>query len=209
MGNSLLTQSVLIVTSIIIVVTYVRPAFSEIATIQDEITRFDSTVERANELNQALQSLIATERSFSRAELQALQKYLPQAIDEVLIMRDIQNMFKEVGLPITNLAADASEGVQADFATDAPINQNAREIRQRNDSTPQLMYKDFSLSFYGQYEDLKAVIESLEVNDYPLEVIDLTFTAALDPELEAETIGLPAGTMKYDMIIRSYALSGS
>lgn len=203
MGNKLFTQVILIITSITIVVTYIQPSFADIADVQDDIARFEITVTSANELNQLLQQLVTTEKSFSRADMQALDTYLPRDIDDVLIMRDIQNMFKQVGLPITSLNSLASEGVQTQFG--------AGETRGRNaasDDAVNLRFKDLSLSFYGSYEHLRQILQSLEANAYPLEIIELNFAAAAEEEEGEENAGLQPGYMKYDMVLRAYALPG-
>lgn len=203
MGNKLLTQVILIITAIAIVLVWIRPSFTTISTIQDDIARYENTVSRASELNAALQDLVATERSISQRESASLETYLPSEINDVMVMRDIQNIFKLVNIPITTLNSISSESFQAnnrsfDSGGNGRIDENA----------PILAFKDFQLSFFGTYEHLKLVLQGLEVNAYPLEVVELSFIAAQDVEGATADIGLPPGVMKFDIALRAYALPG-
>ena len=200
MGNKLLTQFILLLTSLIIVVTYIRPAFAEIADIQDDIVRYESTVSKASELNAALNELVQDEKSISSRELANLNAYLPTAIAEVVVMRDIQNMFEQNGLSLSALTSASPENYRVRNArTEAQSPIEAAE------AAPDLVFRDFQISFFGTYEQLKSVLSSIEVNAYPLEIMSLEFGAAADVEDE-ETAELPPGVMQYNLTLRAYAL---
>lgn len=203
MGNSLLTQVVLLVTSATIILTYIQPSFSAIADVQDDIARYETTVSKASELNAALGELVAAERSISASETRRLKQYLPNEIDDVLIMRDIQNIFKIVDIPITELNSASSDS----FATKARV--EGRDRGAVDETAPPLTFKDFQLSFFGTYDQLKSVLQGLEVNAFPLEVVELTFSSAPDVESRDQDIGLPPGVVRYDLTLRAFALPGA
>lgn len=189
------------ITSFTIIMTYVRPAFSDISVIQDDIARYQNTVTKASQLNAELQNLTATERSISAQEGKALNTYLPQEINDVMIMRDIQNIFKIVDLPITALGSASSNNYQASAAVVEGRESDA-------DALPTLMFRDFQLSFFGTFDHLKAVMQGIELNAYPLEVVELSFAASQDADDADQDIGLPPGVMKYDLTLRAFALPG-
>lgn len=204
MGNKLFTQVILLVTSVIIIVTYVRPAFTEIAVVQDDITRFDNTVSRAAELNTALRDLIATEQSISNSEIVKLSTYLPTELDEVTIMRDINNIFTISEVDITSMNAAAGEAIQIS----SNISQGSRRAASVEGGDPSVVYRDFAVQFMGTYEQLKSVLENVESNAYPLEIVDLVFASAQEEDGE-QTSGLPRGYMQYSLTLRAFALPGS
>lgn len=201
MGNKLLTQVILVITAGTIIMTYIRPAFTEISNTQDEIARFESTVSQAAQLNSALGELVATEQSISDRERSALQRYLPTEVQDVVVMRDIQNIFQISDIPITSLSSVSAEGFQSSEAT-----VEGSEVAQEDTGAPSLIFRDFKLSFFGTYQQLKRIMERLEINAYPLEVVELNFTSPRDPEAAAEDSGLPPGVMEYDMTLRAFAL---
>ena len=200
MGNKLLIQIVLIVTSVTIITTYIRPAFADIADIQDDIARYENTVAKASQLNAELQNLAATERSISAQENKALVTYLPSEIDDVLIMRDIQNIFKLVNIPMTSLGSVSSNSYQAGGAIIEGRGTDASGM-------PALIFRDFQLSFFGTFDQMKLIMQGIEQNAYPLEVVEFTFGAPETQE-EIQSTGLPPGVMQYNVTLRAFALPG-
>lgn len=200
MGNKLITQAILIITSITIVMTYIRPAFAEIAEIQDDLSRYESTVSKASELNSALQNLIATERNIDPRDQERLQAYLPHTINNVTVMRDIQSIFNVMGLPLTSLSS---------ASTDAIATPMVEGEEPTVDTTQKLVFRDFGLTFAGTYDDLKRVLGAVEANAYPLEVVNLTFESSTNPSQSEQELGLRPGTMQFDMVLRTYALPTS
>jgi len=205
MGNKLLIQVILILTSVTIIVTYIRPAFADIALIQDDIARYNNTVSKASELNAALQDLVSTERSISPQELRSLQTYLPSQINDVLIMRDIQNIFKSINVPISTLTSVSTNA----FQSTVPMVEGATGRMVPDQSTPSMIFRDFQLSFFGTYDHLKIIMQGLEINAYPLEVVEVLFVSPQDPANTRSDFGLPPGVMKIDMTLRAFALPGS
>jgi len=200
MGNKLITQAILIITSITIIMTYVRPAFGDIADIQDDLARYRSTVSKASELNSALQGLITTERNIDPRDHDRLRTYLPQSINNVRVMRDIQSIFGVMGLTLTTLSSASVDAIATPM-----VEGNEPTVA----SGQRLVFRDFELSFAGTYEDLKRVLGALEANAYPLEVVNLSFESTTNPAETERALGLQPGTMQYDLTLRAYALPAS
>lgn len=198
MGNKLITQAILIITSITIVMTYVRPAFGEIAEVQDDLARYQSTVSKASELNGALQSLVATEQNINPRDQDRLRSYLPRTINNVMVMRDIQSIFNVMGLRLTALSSASEDAIAA------PMIEGDEPIVAKNQN---LLFRDFELSFVGSYEDLKRVLGAIEANAYALEVVNLTFESASNPTQDEINRGLSPGIMQFNLTLRAYAFS--
>lgn len=211
MGHKLITQVILIVTSIAILLTYVKPSFEEIATIQDDVIRYEDTIQKAAELNNALRALIATEQSISSGEKQRLNTYLPTDIDEVVIMRDIQNIFRDSSIDINGMSA------QSDATSLMPLAgfvEGSGVERQAVEEQAVLTYRDFQVSFGGTYQELKDVLARIEANAYPLEVVTLSFDSSGEGDGEAQRgpqpgADLPQDGMNYELVLRAFALPGS
>lgn len=211
MGHKLITQVILIATSIAILLTYVKPAFGEIAIIQDDIIRYENTIVKAEELNNALRSLITAEQNISNSEKQKLNTYLPTEIDEVVIMRDMQNIFEGTSVVVTGLSAQAAE---ASLMSLAGFVEGSGVEREDEAAQPVLLYRDFQVSFNGTYEELKNLLARLEANAYPLEVVTLTFSSSGEGADEPtrgpqQAADLPSDAMSYNLVVRAFALPGS
>ena len=77
MRQTAITQIALVGISIVIIVTFIRPTFASIRTLQDEIYQYADATAKANEFNTLLQQLLARERSFSSDDKKALEMFLP------------------------------------------------------------------------------------------------------------------------------------
>ncbi len=177
--------------------TYVRPTFGEIAKIQDDLARYQSTVSKASELNSALQGLIATEKNIDTRDQDRLKTYLPFSINNVTVMRDIQNIFNVMGVQLSALNSASVDAIAVPMVEgDEP----------KVASGQKLVFRDFEVSFAGTYEDLKRVLSMIESNAYALEVVNLAFESTPNPSDTEQEIGLQPGMMQYDLTLRAYAL---
>jgi hypothetical protein len=205
MGNKLIVQAILIVTAIVIIVSYVKPAFAKISDIQDDIAQYRSTVNKASELNAALQQLISVEQSLSGREVRNLETYLPSNVNDVVVMRDIENIFKVANATMMSLSAVSSDSYQQPIMS--PNSDSGAVVEGNQD--PVLVYKDFQVEFYGSYDELKAVLAAMEANSYTLEVVELAFSSPASNAEELLDFGLSADTMVYSLTVRAFALPTS
>lgn len=205
MGGKLLMQVILIGTSIAMVVTYVRPTLAEIGVIQDEVVRYEDTVAKAAQLNALLRSLSAEEQRVASQERRRLSTYLPDQIDDITVMRDIQNIFEDADVLATTIG---TEEVQRASTRAGTVEGSGVAAAEADDSSPVLEFQDFTISFLGTYDQLKAVLARLEANAYPLEVVQFSFAAEPAAETGVGDISLPPGTMGYELTLRAFALAG-
>lgn len=208
MGNNLLTQVILIVTALVIMVTFIRPSFEVIATTQDDILRFESIVSQASQINDALQDLIRQEQRISTAEMERLRIYLPANIDDALIMRDVENIFDLADIPLSALSTESDEVLRQPAS--AQVEQNSEMAPNETTVIGEgvgLVFKDFNMTFFAEYEQLTTLLQALEQNAYPLEIVELTFSG---PNGESSSIeGVPEDVFSYTMTLRAFALGSA
>ncbi len=208
MRFTLLTQIALITLSIVMFLGFIKPSFATIKEKQDENFRYTDTLLKAEELNRELESLIARRNAFSAQDMQLLNTFLPQRIDQLKVMRDIEALFLELKKPLITLTV--SEGVP-------PTVQNAEvdpEIDpQLVDATAgqvvnPLASQDYQFTFVGEYLDLKNFLSMLEMNETLLEVVSLSVTpmdARISDEIRDKDI--PKGQFTFAVTVRTYGLS--
>ena len=190
MGYRTITQIILIILSVIIIMTYIRPKFDDISKTQGETDKFRTAVERATEFNQRLQSLISQIESFSGGDVRKLEKFMPDTIDEVVVMRDIVTIAEANSLILDAIKAEGN------VEPANPTTIQGEAVSQTNVLTP-LTSEQFLLTVTGTYVQFKKFLSDVERNAYPLEVVELSFETG-------------EGTLiQFDVTFEAYALTSS
>ena len=72
---------------------------------------------------------------------------------------------------------------------------------------PRLQPTDFAVTASGAYFNIKQLLGSLEFNDYPLEVVDITFTQS-DPVTQTDGAAVTSvePTFAFTIALRTYSL---
>jgi hypothetical protein len=204
MRFTLLTQLALLLVSVVIIMTFIRPAFGEIKSKQDENFRYQDTVAKAEALNQELQNLVAKRDAFSVADRATLNLFVPERIDPIKVMRDIESIFKVLNKPILSLSAN-----------DLVLPQSPEESIDTQLALPEaplgaaMVTQDFKVSFVGSYEDIKQLLVLTERNQTLLEVMSLDFDP-LSAQISAENRDedLPEGAFSVSLTLRAFGLEG-
>ena len=164
MKYGVFTQIAVAIIAVVIVFTYVRPTFLEIGQMQDKVAEFDVAIEQVNSVNNQLARLVGEVNSVSAAEREALLTFMPDAVDEVAVLRDIETMAEGTEAELTGLSYVGFE------LPEAPP----------EDGTllAEPVIHSFQVSVTGPYSEVKSFIRSLEENDYPLHVYQFDIKAA-------------------------------
>jgi glucosamine 6-phosphate synthetase-like amidotransferase/phosphosugar isomerase protein len=161
--KGLFSQIALIILSVLVIFTYVKPNLLTTKTIQDKITLYQEQQQKVSSVNQKLTTLKSSVDSVSDTNRHRLLAYMPNTVDTIAVPRSITFLVAEAGAKLTEIkyvgAQKASVGEVVDptlaEAPDAQV---------------------FSLSVEGSYEQIKQVLSLLEQNEYPLEVHELQIT---------------------------------
>lgn len=205
MRSRTITQIALVLLSAVVIFTYIKPKFSDLRLIQDDIVEYKQAVSQAGEFNQKLEELLSRANGFSQANLKSLEAYLPKEIDTVLVARTISTLAAQSGLEVDSIALGESQEQiieEEDLFVDPAIDELGLEGELIEEglsvSTKQpLITHNFTTEVSGRYENFKKFLTALESNSYPLEIKDLKFSAGEDSDeikfsLGLETYSLPA-----------------
>ncbi|MDC1205536.1 hypothetical protein N8083_01675 [Candidatus Pacebacteria bacterium] len=170
MGYRSAIQIVLIIISIVIIVTYVQPTFEEVRSTQDETKEFQEALVSAKTFNTELQKLTAAASSFNEADLRALERYIPDTVDTIAVMRDIETIIQNNKMALTSLGSEASGLESAEQISNA-------QGQTPSVNTQELYVQQFEVSVAGTYDQFKLLLQDFERNAYPLEVQHITFSS--------------------------------
>lgn len=160
-GNSLITQIGIIAVSVGIILTYIKPAFGDIKSTQDDIAKTEEQYANVKATNDLLKSLYDNLNAIPQANKNALFTYLPDTTDEVLVMKDLTSIAKDSEVFIKELSFEGFDSKS-----------KSASVAGENLPAPQ----SFKIGLSSSYEQLKDFLQRLEQNNYPLVVDTLAIT---------------------------------
>ncbi len=156
--KGLFTQILAVIVSIGIIFTYIKPAFTEVEFIQNDIALYQRERNSVLAVNSQLSSLVAEMQSVSVDEQKRLLAYMPDTIDELYISRDL--------LLITQQAGVLYKDVK--YISDEDPSSSRQEVSEMPADGPTA--HRFTLSVEGTYEQTKNMFDLIARNNYPLEI---------------------------------------
>jgi hypothetical protein len=154
--KGLFSQIVIVIISVALIMTYIQPTLAGIADKQDDIQVYNNEAENVIRVNSRLNQLVTDLESVSQGDRERLRTYLPTTIDEVVVMRHL--------LLISERAQVAYLDSQYNGDINLPF----------GDEEIDLIAHSFSLSVEGSYQQIKELIRLIELNEYPLEIHNLS-----------------------------------
>ncbi len=201
------TQIALIIVSIVIVFTVIKPKLAEIGFVQNEVVTYRTALDNIGQYNQRLQNLISQSKAMSVSEKETLFRYLPESIDAVAVGRDISNMVNSNDLLLLDVAPSDPVRVTTAVADEGTVSADGMDTgavaptpEEGGPTVTGGMYsQQFKISVVGTYDQMKGFLKDMERNAYSLRLVDFKF------ELEEEG-GLVS---QYDLTVETYALKGN
>jgi hypothetical protein len=158
----LLSQILLVILAGSLTLTYIKPTFESISSIQEKIEVYQEKRGEIEVINQTLAKYIEEMNAISPEDQKRLLTYMPNTVDTILVPRDIQAIANDAGVQLHTISYGGSL-----YATPGAETTNLL-------STPEP--HTFVVEFAGSYDQLKRILASFEQNQYPLEVLELDVT---------------------------------
>lgn len=168
---------------------YMRPMYDETLALEAEIGRYNEALEKASELQKLKQSLLSRYNAFDPADVDRLHKLLPDHIDNVRLVLDLDSLAGRHNMALQNVtlsnpAATAEKGAVGAI------------------SGGKQKYNSLTLKFstHGAYSDFRGFMEDLERGLRVVDLVSLSLRAA------GERIADEEPRYRYDVTIRTYWL---
>jgi hypothetical protein len=157
--KGLFTQIGMLIVSVGIIFTYIKPAFGEVAAIQDNIQTYQMERDKVISVNSLLSKLVTDMESVSSEDQRKLLTYLPDSVDGINVSRDLFLITLQSGV----LYKDVRDmGLVARGSKNNRVEDSEEELGPEG--------HQFGLSVEGTYDQLKNLFRLIEQNNYPLEV---------------------------------------
>ena len=170
MINSLFVQILMFGTFLGLSFFYIKPALSEIGTIQDTIKEYEDENTKVAAVNSQLAGYVAKVNEVPADSVMLLTTFIPEKINQVGVIRDIYYIAKESGIDLKNV-------VYKD------IEKNEEDGESKLYNSKNLIKHNFSLTAEGMYNDIKRFLQHLGSNKYPLEMSKITLSVSANNTL--------------------------
>ena len=102
-----ITSLAFVVAAIALFFVYTKPEYDGLKAQQAEIARYNLALDKAAELQRLKQQLLARYNSFNPADIDRLHKLLPDHVDNVRLVLDLDTLASKHGLALQNISISA------------------------------------------------------------------------------------------------------
>lgn len=204
MGYRLITQGVLIIAALVIVFAFAQPELEKIKEKETKLQQYTEAIDKVSQVNQKLRELVQKRDSFSRQDMQALEKFIPTEIDSLKIMSEIAGIFSSRDITVTTMMAQEMVNPMTDVDFEDSV--LAQQVGALN-----LSYQDYEVVFIATYEEMRDILLLTEASNSLFEVVELTFEATNGAAVDEDGNVAPAllneeGKNTYMIIFRTFGL---
>jgi len=168
---------------------YTQPTYDEARALTQEIDRYNQALERAAELQQLRDELLTQFNSFNPEDLERLQKLLPDHVDNVRLVLDLDSLARQHDMAVESVTVSTSASAASSGSSLGSI------------GASQQRYDSLTLRFSTQ-ATYPVFVEFLKQLESSLRIVDLV-ALSLSPQsglLFGET------TYRFDITIKTYWL---
>ncbi len=168
---------------------YLNPTYTgPVAALTTEIKGYDSALAAADEFNQKESKLAAQKSAIPSDALARLQEYLPDSIDNVQLILDLNSLAARAGVQLGNFEVDGQN-----TGTPAPGFASVSQNLPLQSGSSIDLYQA-SMSGSGSYSAFRSFLNAAENSLQPLDLVELNLKDS------------PTGIYTYQMTFRFYAL---
>jgi len=182
-----ITSILLVVTAIALFSYYIDPTYKEIGTLRAQEAEFAEALENTEKVQDLRNELQTKYNSFSQEDREKLEKLLPDSVDNVRLIIEIDAIASRHNMEFENVQTTDTRSRSAP----SPIASGAigAEAQRRYAESP------LSFTVLGEYDDFLNFLRDIERS---LRIMDIT-NVEVDPEGES-------GKYAYDIKLRTYWL---
>jgi len=178
---------------------YTQPAYNSVKDLQTQITEYNAALDKARELQELKRSLLARYNTFGTDQLDRLARMLPDHVDNVRLVLDLDNMATRYGMAVQNVVISKKAEVEKTTTVIGAIG----EQKQKYDSLT------LEFSTRGTYTDFAQFIRDLEASLRIVEVDHVSITPETTaPPLDekGKPLPQPEPIYRFDISLRTFWL---
>ncbi len=188
MGKTIIAVVIFVVAGFVFFF-YTKPAYATVGDLQAQIAQYQQALDKAAQLQALKQKLLARDNSFNPSDLSRLQTMLPDHVDNIGLILELDNLASHYGMALENVDVATAQSGTSDQSAGAVVGASAQK------------YDSLTLHFatYGTYDNFRSFLTDLESSLRIVDLQALTLSAQGTP-------GSSATAYHYDMTIKTYWL---
>lgn len=177
-----------IVAGVLIFVFLVFPIKNQVSDLKLKKTKLNTTESNAKEFAQLGQDVVSRFQSLDPAQVERLKKMVPDSVDNVRFINDINGIAKRSGMNLRKVDYNPEE-----------LKTDGAEKLSANSTAGYAPYGSYTLRFVvtGSYSQFLVFIDSLENSLRLLDITDITFNSAGSGENKADIYEFSITTRSY------------
>ncbi len=176
--NRIIFQVFLVIVSVALFFTVADPLYRSedpvdpgIKKIKEEVARYDEAINKSEELVREKNKLLASKNAMSEEDRNRLERLLPDSIDNIRLVIDINNIARPYGIVLKGLRFTGDKPSASSGETKSNVS-NRREIAIGGNETTGSVTLGFSVT--ARYQTFKEFLHDLENS---LRLVDVTSVA--------------------------------
>ena len=179
-----------------LIFVYVSPTYTEAGKIKAESEIYQQALEKATEVQELKRGLLAKLNDFSGANVERLEKMLPDHIDNIHLVLDLDGMATARGLSLSAVSIQR-EGGAVKEKKDAGVALAGAVLEQRK-------YQSVVLEFsvVATYADMLAFMRDIERSLRLVDLVQLKIGSAQSQQQQLEFSQIPAELARFNQQAR-------
>jgi len=179
---------------------YTKPAYDGIQSTQIQIAQYNAALDKATELQQLKQTLLSRYNALDPEALARLQKMLPDHVDNISLILELDNVASRYGMALANVDVSAPQST----ASSATALGSIGASNQKYDSLT------FKFSTKGTYDDFLRFLSDLQSSLRIVDLVSLSLSAggsaAQAPAAKVPPKPAEKPIYNYDITLRTFWL---
>jgi len=194
-----ITPFILLGVSITAFFMYINPAYKDIQELRSKQSSYDEALNNSNKLQTVKEELVNKYNNFQADDVKRLKKMLPDSVDNIRLIIDIDGIASKYGMKLTNVKYSvASKTNKEDSNIPTPVDMT-NVFRDKP-------YDSFDLEFStkGSYSNFISFVTDMEKSLRIVDINSISFSS-----IEGDTSTTPSNInspYKYDFKIKTYWL---
>ena len=176
----------------IIFFTYTKPTYDSVQALRGSVDGYNAALEKAAELQKLKADLLQRYNAFDATQLDRLQKLLPEHVDNVALILDLDSIATRYGMGLENVDVSTPASAAAGTTAIGAVGASGKTF----DSVT------LRFSTTGSYTNFIQFLRSLEQS---LRIVDLV-SLSIAPQAAAPGADTSTLIYHYDVVLRTYWL---
>ncbi len=178
-----LLPTLFIIAAIALFVGFTNPIYGEVQRLNTEAQSYEEALANSRLLQIRRDELTQTYNSFPQSSIQALNTMVPDSVDNIGLIQEVQRIALSLGLIVKNVNFDPSQIQREDEEGNVQSTVSVRSTgssRSQNQTNGNSLYETFFLEFTveGSYGDFVDFLRALERNLRIVDISQIRFTAS-------------------------------